>query len=112
MARYTAEEFREMASAVLNECEDSEHGLLYPSRYFSGHLFYPEDAAEMLRHAADLMEREKRYEYAIIWDCDDSLCEMSIFHDYIKRRMDEINSDGVACHLVRREVGEWEEVEA
>ena len=57
--KYTAEDMREMASAVLNECEDSEHGLLYPSRYFSGHLFYPEDAAEMLRQAADMMEREE-----------------------------------------------------
>lgn len=68
------------------------------------------EIAEHLRRGKDELVREKKYEYAIIWDYDDSLCEMSIFHDYIKRRMDEINSDGVACHLVRREVGEWEEV--
>lgn len=69
--------------------------------------------AEMLLEAADLLdelEREKKYEYAILWDYDDSLFEASIFYEYIKQRMGELNADGRACHLVRREVGEWEEV--
>lgn len=67
-------------------------------------------AAEMLRQAADELERETKYEYAILWDYDDSLFEASIFYEYIKQRMDELNADGRACHLVRREVGKWEPV--
>lgn len=108
MARYTADELRDAANAV-DEVSINDNGEYF---YEKHDKFNPFLVRDMLRHSADLMEREKKYEYAILWDYDDSLCEMSIFYEYIKRRMDEINSDGVACHLVRRSVGEWEEVEA
>lgn len=107
MKRYTAQEMREMASAVLDECEDSEHGLLYLSRYFSGHLFCPDDVAAMLRQAADMMEREEKrekiYEYA---------CLNRVFQTLNVARIYAIANEiqGQRPVIVRREVGVWEVV--
>lgn len=110
MARkYTAQEMRSKADEFKEYLDNPNH--------FAVKEFDDESRVlmEMLRQAAVLQEREemreRKYEYAILWDYDDSLFEASIFHEYIKRRMDEMNADGPVCHLVRREVGEWEEVQ-
>ena len=67
----------------------------------------------MLRQAADLMEREekreKKYEYAIKWP-DGYICQPS---DDISRQTEFLMFDrtrSVIKKLIRREVGEWEEV--
>lgn len=54
---YTAQEMREMAYAIVNECGDEENGLVYASRYFAGHVFYPDEASAMLRQAAEMRDR-------------------------------------------------------
>ena len=59
---YTAQEMREMADAIINECEDEEAGLVYESTVKAGHIFYPDEASAMLRQAAEMRERA----YAVI----------------------------------------------
>ena len=59
---YTAQEMREMADAIINECEYEEAGLVYESPAKSGHIFYPDEASAMLRQAAEMLERA----YAVI----------------------------------------------
>ena len=54
---YTAQEMREMADAIINECEDEEAGLVYESPAKAGHVFYPDEASAMLRQAAAMFER-------------------------------------------------------
>ena len=54
---YTAQEMREMADAIINECEYEEAGLVYESPAKSGHIFYPDEASAMLRQAANMCER-------------------------------------------------------
>ena len=54
---YTAQEMREMADAIINECEYEEAGLVYESPAKSGHIFYPDEASAMLRQAAEIRER-------------------------------------------------------
>ena len=56
-SKYTAKEMREMAAAIINECEDEEAGLVYESPAKAGHIFYPDEAAAMLRQAAAMRER-------------------------------------------------------
>ena len=98
MAKYTADEMREIADE-LGLVNDEHH----------------RKASAMLIQSADLMEREdereKMYEYAVLWDYDNNLFVKSTDYSYIKQKMDEVNADGSVCHLVRRAVGEWEEVE-
>lgn len=80
MSKYCAEDLR-------NAAEDVEN--------FSG---YDEDIiADMLRFAADVLGREKKYEYASVLP-DGS---MSCAHDDVME---------AGYHAFRREVGEWEEV--
>ena len=55
-SRYTAQEMREMADAIINECEDEEAGLVYESPALAGHIFYPDEASAMLRQAAEMRE--------------------------------------------------------
>lgn len=89
---YTAREMREQA-----EYEESVNGSV--------------GTIEMLRQAADAMERkkkrEKKYEY--------SVHPADVYGVYQHRSAAELNVNffkalGVRAHLVRREVGEWEEV--
>lgn len=86
---YTAQEMRVIANIKQNILGD-------------------ETTAEMLRQAADLMEREekreKKYEYATM--TDDGWVGRSHFNliELIDDTLDEGDK------LVRREVGEWEEV--
>ena len=56
-SKYTAQEMREMADAIINECEDEEAGLVYESPAKAGHIFYPDEASAMLRQAAEIRER-------------------------------------------------------
>lgn len=88
---YTAQEMREEANKV--------------TRYD----FYV--ASDMLQQAADMMEREakrdKRYEY--------SVHPADVYGVFQHRSAAELNvktlkTIGIRAHLVRREVGEWEEV--
>ena len=61
---YTAQEMREMADAIINECVDEEAGLVYESPAKAGHIFYPDEAAAMLRQAAEMRKRcEVLFEY-------------------------------------------------
>lgn len=95
--QYTADEIREIADEI---------GLAHDDIH--------EKAASMLNQAADALdgedERETKFEYAVLWDYDNSLFVKSMDYSYVKQKMDEVNADGPACHLVRRSVGEWEEV--
>lgn len=71
-----------------------------------------DNIAEMLLQYADELEREKRYEYAIRFDESKNLYARSTDYEYAKRVMDNVCADGlIVCHIVRRSVGEWEEVE-
>lgn len=69
---YTAQEMREMADAIINECEDEEAGLVYESPAKAGHIFYPDEASAMLRQAAEMLGRceEKRKELDEEWFYD------------------------------------------
>lgn len=69
-------------------------------------------AMNMLRQAADLMEREekreKKYEYGVM---SNSRCEgVYDSHLHARLKMDLLHICKKECDLVRREVGEWEEV--
>ena len=61
-SKYTAQEMREMAEAIINECENEEAGLVYESPARAGHVFYPDEASAMLRQAAKMRDRA----YAVI----------------------------------------------
>lgn len=94
---FTADEIREIADEI---------GLAHDDIH--------EKAAAMLYQAADALESEdergKTYEYAVLWDYDNSLFVKSTDYSYIKQKIDEVNADGfIVCHIVRRSVGEWEE---
>lgn len=99
MAKYTAVEMRSAASYVETYDVFEDHD---------------REIASMLRQAADMMERERKYEYAIKYKKGWSACveRMSKTH---------YESDALALadacplvteetKLVRRAVGEWEEV--
>lgn len=88
--RYTAQDMRIAAKSFL--CSEVS-------------LIDKRDIAEMLRQAAEMMEREKKYEYAVRtptgWIDEEAtqntLEDIKLFYE-----------DGDT--IVRREVGEWEEV--
>lgn len=92
--KYTAEEMRDMALNIIMSEDD-----------------WIEDAAAMLCQAADEMEREKKYEYAVRWTDGSISCNSNNIKDALDAESG-INADGlIICHAVRREVCEWEEVE-
>ena len=97
MKRYTAQEMREVAKSL----SSSEVNLNFDKR----------DIASMLRQAADEMEREKKYEYGV------KICFESEEH-YALDLYDDLEAAKEMAELtkgkreiLRREVGEWEEVE-
>lgn len=96
--RYTAKEMRERAEIIEN-------------------AFLDMPTAEMLRQAADMMEREekreKNYEYGIRYCVDDgSVFEDERHFDSLKDAKDNADVSGYdELKFDRREVGEWEEVE-
>ena len=102
--RYTAQEMREMASVVLNDVKGNDY---YGATYEFTSKFDEYVIEEMLRQAAEDMEREekreKRYEYAERYD--DGVVSSSHNSEMIDRTLIFDDSD-----VVRREVGEWEEV--
>ena len=95
MRRYTAQEMRKVAKSL----SSSEVNLCFDKR----------DIAAMLRQAADDMEREKRekkYEYAV----KESGSHILPVHSDYANPFDGLARGDDHCAIVRREVGEWEEV--
>lgn len=99
--RYTAQEMREMAT---------EAEVIDVADQFLGHDM--DTIAAMLRQAADYMERERKYEYSqrrhdekLGIDVVDML-HCSTIEGAISLH-GRFNKNGT---IVRREVGEWEEV--
>lgn len=103
MDRYTAKEMRELAEMI-------DHGgaftLTDPS--------IVESNVAMLRQAADDMEREKRWEYAVMYTAlSGCRCISPGRADCIaatKNILSLYNKECEDANIVRREVGEWEEV--
>ena len=97
--KYTAQEMREMASVVLNDVKGNDYN---GATYEFTSKFDECVIEEMLRQAADMMEREekreKKYEYSSVLP-DGSV---SCVHDDVME---------AGYHAFRREVGEWEEVD-
>lgn len=73
--------------------------------------------AAMLRQAAEVMEREereKKWEYGIKWLYHmELIADVSDSFETVRERVgSENNENGLTvCNLVRRTVGEWEEVD-
>lgn len=98
---YTAQEMLEAANAV-DDVSINDNGEFY---YEKHDKFNPDLIRDMLRQAADAMEREaqreKKYEYACLGRVFESL------NDAMRYAItNEENEDSI----VRREVGEWKEV--
>lgn len=114
---YTAQEMRDKAT----ELQESADEISRDAVEEGGCTWKPlckSDACEiatianMLRQAADLMEREekreKKYEYGVM---SNSRCEgVYDSHLHARLKMDLLHICKKECDLVRREVGEWEEV--
>ena len=109
--KYTAQEMREMADFIWRFTTDSHRGYFYIP---NGLVFNVDDATAMLRQAADMMEREKKYEYAAQYFRRGKCVGKSAGHyttlDRAKRN-NTFCTSGEELRFVRREVGEWEEVE-
>lgn len=71
---YTAQEMREMADAIINECEDEEAGLVYESPAKAGHVFYPDEASAMLRQAAEMRDRAEELKAQCLKICGRETC--------------------------------------
>lgn len=102
--KYTAQEMREAANAV-DEVSINDNGEYF---YEKHEKFNPFLVRDMLRQAADAMEREekieKKYEYAAM--TDDGWVERLHF-DMVELIEDTLyDGDKLVC----REVGEWEVV--
>lgn len=93
--KYTAQEMRQRANA-------------------EEHLWHDRLTAEMLRQAADIMEREKKYEYVAryISRINGEICEnFGNRYDTKEEVMENaLRSCCVQTTIMRRAVGEWEEV--
>ena len=74
-SKYTAQEMREMADAIINECEDEEAGLVYESPAKAGHIFYPDEASAMLRQAAEMRERAEELKAQCLKICGRETCD-------------------------------------
>lgn len=105
---YTAQEMRDFADAIAGDLCNNGHRSV---AYTYGDLI---PVIEALRQSADAMEREeredkreKKYEY--------SVHPADVYGVYQNRSAAELNMKvlktmGIRAHLIRREVGEWEEV--
>lgn len=106
-SRYTAQEMRDVADFYERNAYQVRAKVMSNSILANIH-----ESVAMLRQAADAMEREereKKYEYAIEWH--NGVIERGTFNR--ARALSEVkgsNIHGVVCKLVRREVGEWEDV--
>lgn len=103
MAKYTAKEMREVADNldsiyVAPECEDKKEQYGYLSI-----------ASMMLSQAADAIEREKRYEYAARSNYDGFVDPEHCDESELSANFSCLKCDEYT--VVRREVGEWEEVQ-
>lgn len=99
MARYTADEMRDMAT---------EAEVIEVADQFYGHDM--DTIAAMLRQSADDMEREekreRKYQYGVVFG-GDGIDSDNIFDSEEYAR----TVAGDYLQVVRREVGEWEEFE-
>ena len=95
--RYTAQEMRDYADAIAGDLGDNDHGGV---EYFYDDLI---PVIESLRQAADELEREKKYEYGAFGRVFSTLNAAMLYAEMNRAR-------GVRPAVVRREVGEWEEV--
>ena len=90
--QYTADEMREIADEI---------GLAHDDIH--------EKAAAMLYQAADELEREEKYEYAVKWLDENAVANnMGEHREWAESIVRDVLDSKV--RLVRREVGEWEEV--
>ena len=107
MARYTAQEMRKMVNREKFKCS-------FVTRTLNGGIILDctSDVRAMLLQAADLMEREKKYEYAVKFLNQKEFPQVddSHFDDY-KTAMDMASCWKSECEIVRREVGSWEGIE-
>lgn len=97
---YTAQEMRAFADAIAGDLCDNGHRVEYT---------YDDliPVIESLRQAADMMEREKKYEYGVRIGENQIDCD----RDYIFESKEYARTvAGDSLQVVRREVGEWEEV--
>lgn len=104
---YTAQEMLEAANAV-DDVSINDNGEYY---YEKDDKFNPDIVRDMLRQAADAMEheamREKKYEYSIRFREN----QKDYDRDYIFVSKEYARTvAGDSLQVVRREVGEWEEV--
>lgn len=104
---YTAQEMRAMADKLPDDYSFAD----IVSSDGDKQLFSMGCLSSMLRQAADIIEREakrdKKYEY--------SVHPADVYGVYQHRSAAELNVEvlkttGIRAHLVRREIGEWEEV--
>ena len=72
---YTAQKMREMADAIINECEYEEAGLVYESPAKAGHIFYPDEASAMLRQAAEMRDRCEDLKAQCLKICGRETCD-------------------------------------
>lgn len=101
--KYTAQEMRELAAMI-------NHGgafALTDSSIIEANI-------AMLRQAADMMERERKYEYAAQYFRRGKCVGRSAGHYTtldVAKRNNTFCTSGEELRFVRREVGEWEEVQ-
>lgn len=104
---YTAQELREAADYFAvgggHDLLDGKTTLLSLGK---------EDVAAMLRQAADMMEREKKYEYTVIAKRHDGgvFIDTEHFSTLESAKKNAENGFYDVIRYERREVGEWEEV--
>lgn len=73
------------------------------------HSYHDNITAAMLRQAADMMEREKKYEYAVEYE-DLYHGGWSVYKNGLTLDEAQKLSTESWSRIVRREVGDWEEV--
>ncbi|MCQ2299949.1 MAG: hypothetical protein MJZ81_07500 [Bacteroidales bacterium] len=72
---------------------------------------YKDALNNMLRQAAEALEREKKYEYSVLYCVDESEFNDVRHFDTLDDAKDNVDDCGYdELKFVRREVGEWEEV--
>ena len=101
---YTAQELREMVNYAMvatrgmrGWCVDNERSAALQ---------------EMLRQAADALDRKKKYEYTLKYLAKDGSCYVSRFHNDTQDEAERYSNtfNGETFVVLRRQVGEWEEV--
>lgn len=114
MARkYTAQDMRELADRMFDYRNDAFGLEIYDCRSNSVDCDATHDVICMLRQAADEMERERKYEYSQRrHDEKLGIDIVDMLHcSSLEGALDLHGRWNKNMPIVRREVGEWEEVE-